>query len=93
MGAESQSQHLKATDSASMAGRTARDSNSRVGSRGHMKRTESEILNDPNIWNLSESGSDEDGLDLPPTDGATENGADEDMDEYEAKKTGAGGLS
>ena len=40
---------------ASMAGRTAGDTNSRVGSRGHMKRTESEILNDPDIWNLSDS--------------------------------------
>jgi len=38
-----------------MAGRTAGDTNSRVGSRGHMKRTESEILNDPDIWNLSDS--------------------------------------
>lgn len=40
---------------ASMAGRTAGDTNSRVGSRGHMKRTESEILKDPDIWNLSDS--------------------------------------
>jgi len=48
-------QHLKGTDMASMAGRTAGDTNSRVGSRGHMKRTESEILNDPDIWNLSDS--------------------------------------
>lgn len=48
-------QHLKATDMASMAGRTAGDTNSRLGSRQHMKRSESEILNDPDIWNLSDS--------------------------------------
>jgi hypothetical protein len=36
-----------------MAGRTAGESNSRVGSRGYqgsLKRTESEILRDPEIW-------------------------------------------
>ena len=38
-----------------MAGRTAGDTNSRIGSRGHMKRTESAILNDPDIWNMSDS--------------------------------------
>ena len=38
-----------------MAGKTAGETNSRVGSRGTLRRTESEILNDPNIWNLSES--------------------------------------
>lgn len=64
-----------------------------MGSRGHMKRTESEILNDPNIWNLSESGSDEDGFDLPPMDDATDNGADDESEEYEAKKNVTGGLS
>lgn len=44
---------------ASMAGRTAGDTNSRAGSRGHLKRTESEILNDPDIWNLSDSDDDD----------------------------------
>ena len=43
---------------ASMAGRTAGDTNSRLGSRGHMKRTESEILNDADIWKLSDSDDD-----------------------------------
>jgi hypothetical protein len=38
-----------------MAGRTAGETHSRIGSRGHMKRTQSEILNDPEIWNLSDS--------------------------------------
>jgi hypothetical protein len=51
-------QHLKGTDAASMAARTAGDTNSRAGSRGHMKRTESAILNDPDIWNVSESDDD-----------------------------------
>ena len=41
-----------------MAGKTAGETNSRVGSRGTMRRTESEILNDPNIWNLSDSEDD-----------------------------------
>lgn len=41
-----------------MAGRTAGDSNSRVGSRGQLRRTESEILRDPEIWNISESDDD-----------------------------------
>jgi len=55
---DTQSQHLKATDVASMAGKTAGETNSRVGSRGTMRRTESEILADPNIWNLSDSEDD-----------------------------------
>ena len=38
-----------------MAGRTAGETHSRIGSRGQMKRTQSEILNDPEIWNLSDS--------------------------------------
>ncbi len=37
-----------------MAGKTAGDTNSRLGSRGghgsSMKRSESEILRDPEIW-------------------------------------------
>jgi len=42
-----------------MAGRTAGDTNSRVGSRGgNLIRTESEILNDPDIWNISDDDSD-----------------------------------
>lgn len=41
-----------------MAGKTAGETNSRVGSRGTLRRTESEILNDPNIWNLSDSEDD-----------------------------------
>ena len=44
-----------------MAGRTAGDTNSRVGSRGaNLMRTESEILNDPEIWNISDSDEDAD---------------------------------
>ncbi len=41
-----------------MAGRTAADSNSRIGSRGYwgsLKRSESEILRDPEIWQISDS--------------------------------------
>lgn len=38
-----------------MAARTAGDTNSRAGSRGTLKRTESAILNDPEIWNVSDS--------------------------------------
>jgi hypothetical protein len=57
-GSQTDNQLLKATDVASMAGKTAGETNSRVGSRGTMRRTESEILNDPNIWNLSDSEDD-----------------------------------
>jgi len=51
-------QALKGADAASMAGRTAGDSNSRVGSRGHLRRTESAILRDPEIWHISDSDDD-----------------------------------
>jgi hypothetical protein len=50
--------HSRGMDAASLAGRTAGDTNSRLGSRGHMRRTESEILNDPEIWDASESDED-----------------------------------
>lgn len=43
------------TDAASLAGRTVGDTNSRAGSRGFMKRSESGILNDPEIWEISDS--------------------------------------
>ena len=46
---------MRGTDVVSMAGRTAGDTNSRIGSRGHMKQSEEEILNDPSIWNISDS--------------------------------------
>jgi hypothetical protein len=42
-------------DTNSMAARTAGGSDSRAGSRGQLKRTESQILNDPEIWELSGS--------------------------------------
>ena len=42
-----------------MAGRTAGDTHSRIGSRGHMKRTESEILNDAEIWHITDSDDEE----------------------------------
>jgi len=38
-----------------MAGDTAKNSNSRGGSRGGLRRTESEILRDPEIWHFSDS--------------------------------------
>lgn len=49
---------LKGADASSIAGRTAGDSNSRVGSRAQLRRTESEILRDPEIWNISDSDDD-----------------------------------
>jgi hypothetical protein len=39
----------------SMAGRTAGDTHSRIGSRAGLRRTESEILNDAEIWHISDS--------------------------------------
>ena len=39
--------------------RTANDTNSRAGSRG-MKRSESDILADPDIWNVDSSDDDSD---------------------------------
>ena len=47
------------TDVASMAARTVGDTNSRAGSRGFMKRSESGILNDPEIWEISDSDDDD----------------------------------
>ena len=47
------------TDVASMAARTVGDTNSRAGSRGTMKRSESGILNDPEIWEISDSDDDD----------------------------------
>jgi len=38
------------TDVQSMAARTVGDTNSRTASRGFMKKSESGILNDPEIW-------------------------------------------
>lgn len=52
--------HGRGTDAASMAAHTAGDSNSRLGSRRQgrrMQRSESEILNDPEIWDVT--GSDD----------------------------------
>ena len=46
-------------DAASMAARTVGDTNSRAGSRGFMKRSESGILNDPEIWEISDSDDDD----------------------------------
>lgn len=47
-----------------MAGKTAGDTNSRLGSRGgqgsSMKRSESEILRDPEIWQITDSDDLED---------------------------------
>jgi len=63
----------QAPDAASVGVNTAGDSNSRVASRGQMKHSESQILNDPEIWDLdsdedfneANSGSEQD------TEGAT----------------------
>lgn len=46
-------------DGGSVAARTAGDSASRVGSRSQMKRSESAILNDPEIWKLSDTDEEE----------------------------------
>ena len=47
------------TDAISMAARTVGDTNSRAGSRSFMKRSESGILNDPEIWEISDSDDDD----------------------------------
>ena len=61
---EGSEQYLRGTDAASMAGKTAGDTNSRLGSRGghgsSMKRSESEILRDPEIWQITDSDDLED---------------------------------
>ena len=49
-----------------MAGRTAGDTHSRIGSRGQMKRTESEILNDAEIWHISDSDDDFQPVEIQP---------------------------
>ena len=57
---ERDAQSEKPRDANSQLGaRTQNDTNSRAGSRG-MKRTESEILADPNIWDVGDSSDSED---------------------------------
>lgn len=73
--------HARGGDGSSLAGRTAGDSHSRQGSAGRLKRSESAILNDPEIWQLSDSEG------MPGSDAASEASVPDGGGEGEAPAT------